>query len=181
MQFKGVVKEVSSFEFKPGTHLWSFSLNGDRNYYRCGDRKPAIESGQFVLFDANAGNKQGSFNVTKGTIQVKAAEAEATGVVAAVKSTGGSLGKDDYWGNREARDIQTQKRIEKQSCRNSALEFIKILLSQENAVKFGAKADKTDILEKMLAKYTEEFIVDNAGKKDEEPEVVETAVDEVPY
>lgn len=182
MQFKGVVKDVSSFPYN-GKDLWSFQLNGDRNYYRCGDKKPAIESGQYVLFDANQSNKQGSYNVTKGSIQVKAAEAEATGVKIPerVSTSGATSSKDEYWSRKEERDVATQARIERQSCRNSALEFVKILVGQE-AIKFGAKADKTEILEQLLAKYTEEFIADNAGKKKDESEPVETAVsDEVPY
>jgi hypothetical protein len=166
MQYKGTVSKVSSFNYQ-GKDLWSFNLQGVQGFFRTGNKKPKVEQGQYVIFDAEPG-KNGSFNVDASSISVKAAEAEATGVQVAGGGAKASLSKDDYWTRKEERDSVTQARIERQSCRNSSLEFIKILVGQ-GAVKFTEKtkpADKVDILEQMLDHYTEQFIDDNAGRKE---------------
>lgn len=164
MQYQGIVSKVSSFDYM-GKQLWSFQLNGTREFYRTGNIKPKIESGQFVTFTAEPG-KNNSINVDTKTIQAKDASSEqsGTGVSNALNKGSTTATKDSYWADREARDVLVQKRIERQSCRNSALEFIQILLAHEGAVKIPAKTDKVTFFEEMLAHYTEKFIEDNSGE-----------------
>lgn len=156
---QGVVSKVSSFDYN-GKTLWSFQLNGDRSFYRTGDKRPTVEQGQFISFDAKQGGKQGNFNVDLNSITIKKEEQQAKGVVGAF--TNGASNKDDYWTKKEARDVLVQARIERQSTRNSALEFIKILIQQE-AVKVPAK-NKVEFFEQLLGHYQEEFIADNSGE-----------------
>lgn len=157
---QGTISKVSSFDFN-GKTLWSFQLQGIEGYFRTGEKKIAAERGQYVTFDAKPG-KNGSYNVDASSIVVKAAEKEASGVQVARSTSSGTLSKDDYWSRKEDRDLSVQKRIERQSTRNSALEFIKILLAQE-AVKVPAK-NKVEFLEELLAHYQEQFITDNGDE-----------------
>lgn len=185
MQFKGVVSSVSPFEFN-GNTLWSFQLNNDRSYYRCGKVKPKIEVGQYIIFEGTPGNKQGSVNADTKSIQVKSVEEESSGIdLYKAKASGAAKSKDDFWERKETRDIATQKRIEIQSCRNSAIEFVKILFSQE-AVKVPAKqAEKVPFIEELLAHYQEQFLKENSGEKTELVEATADPTDaidtEVPY
>lgn len=166
MQYQGVVSNISSFDYM-GKVLWSFQLNGDRAYYRTGNVKPKAEQGQYITFTAEPG-KNGSINVDTKSIQAKSAEAEASGVGAlkATSQVSGSNSNQGYWEAKTERDIVTQARIERQSTRNSAIEFIKVLISQE-ALKIPAK-NKLEFFEQLLSHYQDEFILDNSGETKED-------------
>jgi len=180
MNYQGVVSNVSSFPFQD-KKLWSFQLRGDKGiYYRTGEDAPRFEVGDFVNFEGKPGKQPNSVTVDFKSIQTKKGEAvrEASGLNGLAGNAGSgvvnSRPDNAYW---EAKDA----RIERQACRNSALELIKILLSQD-AVKFGAKADKVDIIEKLLDHYTDQFIDENNGKKKAAPTAdVENLDDTVPY
>lgn len=181
MIYKGVVSSISSFDYQ-GKKLWSFQLNNDRSvYYRTGNTRPRAEEGQFVVFEGTAG-KGNSVNVDTKSIQVKAAEAEATGVAIVAKAPASSGGSN--WPTKEEREA-TQKRIEIQSCRNSALEFIKILTGAE-ALKVPTKqAEKVEFYENLLSHYIDQFLKDNSGESTEGKEVAtdtsDQGNDQVPY
>lgn len=166
MQYQGVVSTISSFDYM-GNALWSFQLNGDRSYYRTGKIKPKVEKGNYITFTAEPG-KNGSINVDTKSIQTKLVEAEASGVstLKATPPASGSNSNQGYWEAKTERDIVTQARIERQSTRNSAIEFIKVLISQE-ALKIPAK-NKLEFFEQLLSHYQEEFILDNSGESKEE-------------
>jgi hypothetical protein len=149
MQYKGVVSNISSKDWSNKT-LWSFQLNGQRDFFRTGDKKPPVERGQYITFEAIAG-KTGGLNVDVNSIQVKEAEKEASGIVLQEPA------KDTYWADKDAR-------IEKQACRNTALQFIQILLAQE-ALKVPAK-NKLEFFEELLSHYQSKFIADNSGTKE---------------
>lgn len=168
MQYQGVVSNISSFDYM-GNALWSFQLNGDRAYYRTGKIKPKVEKGNYITFTAEPG-KNGSVNVDTKSIQTKLVEAEASGVgtLKAAPPASGSNSNQGYWEAKTERDIVTQARIERQSTRNSAIEFIKVLISQE-ALKIPAK-NKLEFFEQLLSHYQDEFILDNAGEVKEDKE-----------
>lgn len=186
MNYQGVVSSISSFNYQ-GNLLWSFQLSGDKGtYFRTGSNAPKFEKGDLVNFVGEPG-KNGSVNVNVKTIQSKKGDSEAAdvGVANVVRSVrpsqNGSGSKDDYWVAREQRDISTQKRIERQSCRNSALEFMKLILDK-GEFKLPAK-NKVEALEEMLSHYQEKFLIDNSGevKSENKTEPNEPAKEEAGY
>jgi len=165
MLYTGVVSNVSSFDYQ-GKKLWSFQLNNDKGvYYRTGSNRVKAEVGQFVSFLGEPG-KNGSVNVDSKSVEVKQGEQSATGLAGAVAGAGSGAGKGTPvstsrdFPTKAERDA-TQKRIEIQSCRNSALEFIDILIRTE-AFKVPAK-NKVEALEQLLSHYIEKFLQENSG------------------
>lgn len=70
-----------------------------------------------------------------------------------------SSGKDKYWEDKEKRDIITQRAIQLQACRNSAIAAIDSMLKAE-VVKLPAKqAEKYDAYLALLAKLTGDFML----------------------
>lgn len=72
------------------------------------------------------------------------------------KSMGG-LSKDDYWKNREKRDIIVQKQIQYQSARNSAIEVIKAGIDAGAISLPAAKAKAFDALRALVDEVTDEY------------------------
>lgn len=188
MQYQGVVSNVSYFDYQ-GKKLWSFQLNSEKGvFYRTGNDKPSVEQGNFVVFEGAPGNKPNSVNVKAYNINVKQGEQTATGVSAGVVATGNTKSNDSPVSPNEDRRYETKAdrearntRIELQSCRNSALEFVKILLSKD-AIKFPAKGDAVAILEGALDHYTKQFVEENQGKEPQAAQPVqEDSDDQVPY
>ena len=173
---KGVVGRIYSKEFQDGNTAWSFTLRGDRAFYRLGSKKPHFSEGDSIQFDVEMkGANAYARNATPWTGGEVSQAQPAAAVAAASPRTA-----DDFWRRKEQRDVETQKRIELQSCRNSALELVKLLVSTE-ALKLPAKqADKVPVVEELVKHYTKYFIDENAGKEAIEvvPEVAVAPVTE---
>lgn len=185
MQYSGVVSNASSFDFD-GKKLWSFQLNNVRAYFRLGTTPPKFEKGAYVEFQGQADAK-GNVKVALDSIVIKDSsvakeQGGLKGFRSAVQSSPSQssnkeMTSTDFWGDKAIRDIETQKRIEIQSCRNSALQFITILLAQE-ALSIPAKAkNKTHLLEELLEHYLVEFKERNQGVV---PQHGKAEADEVP-
>ncbi len=160
----GVISKLSSFDFN-GKKLYSFQLKGINGFFRTGENPiPAME-GEFVEFDAKGPDAKGNYQVQNGSIVVKKDSNPQKGLKSFRKVVDSApTSKDDYWERKEVRDVETQKRIETQSCRNSALQFIDILIKTE-AVKVPAK-NKVEFFEELLEHYMSEFQQRNSGVAD---------------
>ena len=76
----------------------------------------------------------------------------------APRQAAGGDGKDAYWDNKAKTDKLTQRAIQHQSARNSAIAFMDVLFKNE-AVKLPAKqADKMDAALSLLDSLTAQFI-----------------------
>lgn len=171
MQASGVVKEILTKSWKDKT-FYTIKLNGDDAYYNTGSKRPSVSQGDFINFEYTV-NGKGYLDVdTKSISQSRDSGVQIGNVKQTAQlSRSVSMNKDDYWKNREERDVETQKRIERQSCRNSAIEFISVLMTA-GAIKIPEKqASKETALAEILKMYTDKFIEENKGK----PEVVEQA------
>ncbi len=159
--FKGVVTNASSNDFN-GKKLWSFQIQGVRAYFRTGEINPNLVKGDYVEFEAEGPDQRGNYRADVNSFSKKAgnSQVEAKGPSGFRKAFNSQPSRDFP---TKAERAETQSRIEIQSCRNSALELIKVLLSQD-AIKFGAKADKVAIIEELLEHYTAEFLERNNGK-----------------
>jgi hypothetical protein len=160
---KGVVARIYSKDFGDAT-AWSFTLRGDRTFYRAGNKKPFFSEGDSVQFDVEM---KGQNAYARGVSKWEGEPSQQNTPVAAMVAAR-TVTKDDYWVQRESRDVETQKRIELQSCRNSAIALVAELLKVE-AVKLPAKqADKVPVIEELVTHYTKFFIDQNSGKQSEE-------------
>lgn len=66
-------------------------------------------------------------------------------------------GKDQYWADKEKRDIETQKAIQLQSSRNSAIALLGVLLSSGAATLPAAKGKAYDAALALVDELTEKF------------------------
>lgn len=180
---QGVIGRIYAKEFG-GKNLYSFQLQGDRTYYRLGERKPsAAVEGASVEFDVEPrGNNLIAKNL-RSWVGGGVAEAPSARNVAAMATGPAFVGrggrgdpKDDYWKKREERDVETQKRIEIQSCRNSAIAFMAMAV-QAGAIKLPTKqADQEAVLFEAVQKYTKEFLAANTPEK---PDVAAEVAEEI--
>lgn len=169
MHFSGIVQKISAFPYR-GKNLMSFTLQGTQGFFQLGEKSPSFLEGQSLEFSADAGKRANSFNVDFSSIKVVQGNTQTAGTPAQVAAgnvtpirqragaavrTGDIMSKDDYWRRREERDLLTQKRIERQSCRNSAIALASVLY------------DGVDINEKQLGEFvgnwTEQYLNENDG------------------
>lgn len=142
---------------------------------------PECAIGQTVEFvpEPKVWNNTTYYNVSKGTLKVVTAPSQApaqsqptAAQTSAPRSTGG-MSKDDYWFNKEQRDLAneakreiTQQQIQQQAARNAAIEFTKILSDQDAIVYGKAPADgtpiprkkKLEVIEATVDHYTAKFL-----------------------
>jgi len=198
-------------EFAKGNKVtYYYSIKVNDVYYSVGTKKPPAE-GTLVEFEAEQ-NARGYWDVTKAGLRVVSAgvptSSAGAGAVAAARSApaaGKPLSKDDYWRNKEERDIAKEaaleakdKIIQLQSCRNSAIEFVKLLLTQvphedkngniklEPSLKLPANPAKREaVLFEAVKRYTQEFVEENnnnnksENKNNNEQPQVEAAAQDV--
>jgi hypothetical protein len=158
--------------------LHSFKLANDPTWYGMGTIKPPISKGDFVEFEVDVA-PNGRVNVRGGNITVRKA-AQASQQVAPAQAwknaEGSGMTKDDYWKNREARDIVVQERIQYQSARNSAIAFVDLLLKKECVEPPKAMNKRYDWLFALVNEVTEKYNKPNTPDEPEAP--AEAAVEE---
>lgn len=167
---KTVVQKHYSRQFN-GKNFYTFEGADGKKYGTKTVTPPPI--GAYVQFDYITNPKgylevQGKWEVLPQVERVPERSIAHTAVKAA-----SALNKDDYWGNREARDLEYQERqkvtqatIELQSCRNTAVELVKVLLERELVPVPKAKADQEEFVIAMLNRYTNLFLEQNHSNKD---------------
>ena len=139
---QGTVKWVGSKTIR-NSQLWSFSLNESPDFFRTGFDQPSISRGDAVEFE---------YEVNQYGNQVKS---KAIRVVAAPKVTAQTnsgpgrpdVGKDQYWKNKEDKDVIKDAAIQFLSCTNTAVSILKLALDAGVLnLGSGAKAGKLDTL-----------------------------------
>lgn len=173
---QGVISKVHSRPTAWGP-MFSFQINGSQDYFGTG-KTPPPDVGTMIVFDVSTNNK--GYKSAENVQTIKAG-APATGVSVAGMAIP-EMSKDDYWRNKEKRDIEDkaerikrddakQAVIELQSCRNSAIEFVKLLITPvgngEVGLKLPAQAKREEFLFELVNKYTSDFLAANKGPGDE--------------
>jgi hypothetical protein len=136
-------------------------LNGDRNYYGTGERKASIEVGKSYEFEIKT-SPNGRINVDLSTLRpweggetMQSAPAQS---FARKFSPGGFKGdpqKDEYWKNKEARDVHNDKLREVGATRNTALQLVGLMLAN-GAAKLPAKeANREEVIFRLFEHYTD--------------------------
>lgn len=141
---KGVVSKTSAKDWagRNGTvTLYSFQLEGARNWYRCGSQKPPFVEGDSIEFQY-VENDKGDRTLQEGSV-TKLASVPAARAPAVVKSASKQENWDAraaYWDNKERRDIEVvEPRITLSASRTAAIQVIGLAL-QHDAIVFGNAA-----------------------------------------
>lgn len=180
-QIRGTIQQVPKpREFKKGDKVTLYySIKVNDVYYSAGSKKPP-EPGTLVEFWAEQ-NDKGYWGVTKDGLKVVQAQAPTNNIAAAAVAGASNsvMLKDDYWKRKEDRELAKEasweakdKIIQLQSCRNSAIEFVKLLLipvTNDEGKNLGpalklpaAVAKREAVLFETVKKYTQEFVNDNS-------------------
>ena len=147
----------------------NYGFKVDGQWYSA--NKPVPPKGSYVIFDATQNGEY--WNVTKNTeVELKEAGEPTSTRKAANGARGGAFTKDDYWRNKEARDLANEPKqrakeatIELQSCRNSAIELVKLMLTPglEIIPKLPAANKREEFVFQLVQTYTEQFLDANEG------------------
>ena len=149
---------------------YSFRLAGDQMYYNT-ETDPAPLKGKMIAFEGEQRGER-SVQVDEDSIEIKGDAPPVRNAPArkfapkkgAFRSSSNFADKEKYWQDREARDIETQKRIEIQSCRNSALTFLGLLVQTGALDLSKAKpAARAGLVEELLNTYQAKFLEENKG------------------
>lgn len=142
--------------------FYSLKLANDGQLYGFGPTNPMTRTGDRVLFEWT-NNERGYPTADPSSLKVEKAETHTS--TAAPARAVVSMGKDDYWSRKEARDIENDKLRALGASRNTAIAWIDFLVKAE-AVKLPAKqADREEALNALLDDYTRTFM----GLEKEEP------------
>ena len=158
--FQGTVQRVFSNPVR-GNMLHSFTLNNVKGFFNLGRVAPTFKEGASITFEAKPASREGNHDVVVETIVIGKDAPVSTEAYTMTAQTGARkttmLQKDDYWNRREERDQSTQKVIELQSCRNSAIALLAVArergLSDDEASEF-------------LDKWVDIFLQQNAKHRD---------------
>lgn len=185
----GTVQAIMSSPGRSAT-FWRFSVDGDKRSFGLGTKEPKFTRGSLVSFIAVKSEK--GFWEVDGQVELlqelppnppNSPASTGVGANAAAYSPNvagrsgqgnagrnGAMSKDDYWSNREARDVEKDKTIQLQSCRNSAIEVVKILVQgsspDERHIKLPAQGKRYDFILSLVDEITQRFVDANDGKKE---------------
>ena len=167
----GVVAKVHSKQLASGTY-WSFVLDGDDQWYRHGRDKPAFDAGYKIKFTPTQ-DKYGVHADPKG-VEFKEGEAPPQREKAA--SGGGNKSdyqqRQQYWEDKEQRDIVNQKRISYQAATNTAIALVELALKTE-AIKLPATKNKAfPALQEIVGNEADRIYVQYAIAPDRHDELV---------
>lgn len=177
---RGAVQAIKEKQWNNKT-FYSLKVNGE--WYSTGVKRPPSE-GTYVEFEYET-NARGYKDV-KGSITTSTSVSGSGATGSSPRGTGNAVAgakfvtKDDYWTNREARDLDVQKVIQLQAARNAAIETVKILVAPvivdgkaEYIVKPPAQAKRKEWVEAMIDELTQKFVeannpvkLNNPGKGD---------------
>jgi hypothetical protein len=176
---KTVVQKHEARQFN-GKTLHTFVASDGKRYGTGSKTPPPV--GAYIQFDFTL-NPKGYAQTSNWEVLPNDVNAQSAGVAAKiVKQAVNAISKDDYWTNREARDVEyherqqvVQKTIELQSCRNTAVEFVKLLLEQQAVPVPKAKADQEEFISAMLDRYTNIFLSKNKDNKNNDSPLTEAS------
>lgn len=140
-----------------------YNIKVDDEWYGYGFDDPADKGhivGVAVEFNYTEKHTgKGTFkNVDNSTIKVlNDAPAQTTKNGNKAPSAGS---RDQYWADKEARDIKDTRGRRMGAARSQAMEFVKLLIDV-GAFKVPTKGDKTAIIEGLVNEYAEEFYFKN--------------------
>jgi hypothetical protein len=114
-QYEGVVDFVNHKDmndrFKGGTvRLYSFRLQGVDQWFNCSSKAPNFGKGQTIKFNMKGKNVDMDSVVIVEDAPAAAAPAPAGVTTGTAGTSSAGISRDDYWANKEARDIERDER-----------------------------------------------------------------------
>lgn len=154
----GVVKWMGGKTIKGRTY-YSFNLVDVDGFFRCGQDEPQIKKGDMISFSYET--DQWGDQVDKKSIVVLDEVKEEVKAAAPVKkqSGGTAVGRDDYWANKEAADVDRQKIISLQAATNIATNIVTAALAADALSLPAKKAEKFDALLAMVEQVADDLVV----------------------
>lgn len=144
----GIVQKISQKDTAVGV-MYNAQINGQ--WYGYGSKVPNFKEGDSISFDVQTKGQYS--NIIAKTVEINA---KPTNVVAAVPAASGNS-KDEYWSNKEAKDLGVQRAIQQQSARNAAIAFV-IPLAVAGVIKLPAKAeDKFSAVASLVDEFTDRY------------------------
>ena len=177
---KGIVKKIISKPWGDKT-MYSLALTDTEGLFGFGNHNPKTKAGDLVEFDAEK-NQKGYWQAKGATLHVVQAGLEVVSNGSSVASVARSSGgREEYWEAKEKRDIKQNELREIGATRNTAIEWLKLLIEKE-AIKLPAKvADREQLLNDLLNDYINKFRglakeapLKDAGKAVEAAEVADS-------
>lgn len=150
----GTVKQVIERPWGQKT-MYSLSLLDHDSLYGFGPVNPKAKPGDKVEFEAEK-NQKGYWQGDKATLKVVAGTNEVSSGSPAGAVAKASIGKDSYWDRKESRDVTNDEHRELGATRNTAIEWIKLLLAQE-AFKLPPTSKREDFFNALLIDYITRF------------------------
>lgn len=151
----GVVKWAGGKDIKGRTYF-SFNLVDIDGFFRCGTNDPKVSAGDTVSFAYEIDPKWGNQVDTKSIEVVDSAPTTTTKTPAA---GGKAVGRDEYWANKEAADVDRQKIISLQAATNIATNIVTAALAAEVLALPAKKAEKFDALLAMVNTVADSLVV----------------------
>lgn len=202
-QAQGVIERTSAKEFtdkKTGRtiYLQSFQLQGHPMWFRTGTTPVPAQEGSAVTFMYNEGNMQVDLSSVQQTTAPQAAPTPAPqgsprpqgGSTAPAQRGGGGNSRENYWQEKEQRDIERQEhyhnvevpRISFSAAQDRAVNLVSAALAAD-ALSFGnsRKGDRVDMILDYVDQVTDRFFINSMYAQDrlkaleEEPDPVEAA------
>lgn len=158
---QGTVASILTSNGKNGTTFYRFTVDGDQRQFGLGAKQPQFTRGQMVSFVTNK-TERGFWEV-EGNVETLA---QSSPTILNTTTPSRNTSKDDYWTAKEARDIEKDKIIQLQSCRNSAIETVKLLLDKE-AIKVPAANKRYDFILSLIDEVTQHYVAKNDGRNQE--------------
>jgi hypothetical protein len=183
--YKGVVKEVYEREWSDRDSgediiLHSFQIESEKRYFRTGTKKPTFKAGDAISFVADGKSGNVDPKSVKGIVpeDVPSPKSEGRGNGGSrsqsARSQGGS--RNDYWENKERRDIETtEPRISYSAAQKNATSLVAAALAAD-ALSFG-QASKGKRLD-MMVDYVEQVTLRLARLQMNAPAILSAEEDE---
>lgn len=150
-----------------GRGLHSFTLRGQQGFFRTGETPCPIKEGTYVQFEVDDKN---NVNLTTLVAMEKRAP-DAVPTEKAVQTAAAYVNsKDEYWSNKEERDIETQKVIQFQAARNSAIAAIVGAVAQGVIELPKTKGKSYDAYLAYIDDLTQRYFADAKVQGHSEPE-----------
>jgi len=155
---KGTVQRFFENEWR-GMMLYGLTVDTDERMFGTGEIRPSTAVGDYVSFEVNKGKNDKWYANTKSLqvlTEAPATPQKANGATSPAKT------KENYWTNKEANDKTKDKVIQYQSCRNSAIALIGVLLSNGALTLPQKKEAKYDVVVALAEKLTIDFFTTNS-------------------
>lgn len=190
-QNSGTVTTIDSKEFdgRGGpVLLYSFQVDSSRRWFRLGRKKPTFQKGDFISFENDEKGNVDFQSLVTG--DAPAAPPRQSGAPRAANrqggqrpasNSGGGQTRDGYWAEKEARDLQKDKRYQEvdvprmsfSAAQDRAVTLVAAALSNDALSLGQKKGERLDLLLEYVDQVTDRFFTDSMNAHTRLKEIAE--------